>query len=102
MELLMLHLKSKNYLDKNYTFILERFFFLASEHFDSLSRMGLIYWLLFGKSSIFWVVGAVLPLIFTAASQAQIVSFYSHSETYLEKFFNLRDKNNIVELDKTR
>lgn len=27
MELLMLHLKSKNYLDKNYTFILERFFF---------------------------------------------------------------------------
>lgn len=27
MELLMLHLKSKNYLDKNYTFILERFLF---------------------------------------------------------------------------
>lgn len=37
----MLHLKSKNYLDKNYTFILERFlfsfFFFASEHFDNLS-----------------------------------------------------------------
>lgn len=104
MELLMLHLKSKNYLDKNYYLYSRKvlFFFFASEHFDNLSRMGLIYWLLFGKSSIFWVVGAVLPLISTTASQAQIVSFYSHSETYLEKFFNLRDKNNIVELDKTR
>lgn len=33
MELLMLHLKSKNYLDKNYTFILERFFFFGLRTF---------------------------------------------------------------------
>lgn len=45
MELLMLHLKSKNYLDKNYYLYSRKvlFFFFASEHFDNLSRMGLIY-----------------------------------------------------------
>lgn len=45
MELLMLHLKSKNYLDKNYYLYSRKVlcFFFASEHFDNLSRMGLIY-----------------------------------------------------------
>lgn len=75
------------------TFILERFSFFASEHFDEYGS--LIY--CFYEVRHFNFSGGKHP---DHSSQAQSVSFHGHPATYVKKI-SLRDKNHIVELSKT-